>query len=46
MMPDYKRVRFVTLALKITDEKLKNTVKLGYNELGYNELSVIANKKV
>ena len=23
-----------------------NTVKLGYNELGYNELSVIANKKI
>jgi hypothetical protein len=26
---------------------LKNdTVKLGYNELGYNKLSVIANKKI
>jgi hypothetical protein len=23
-----------------------NTVKLGYNELGYNELPVIANKKM
>jgi hypothetical protein len=23
---------------------MKNTVKLGYNELGYNKLSVITNK--
>jgi hypothetical protein len=26
--------------------KFGYTVKLGYNELGYNELSVIANKKI
>ncbi len=25
---------------------IKTTVKLGYNELGYNELSAIANKNV
>jgi hypothetical protein len=26
------------------NNKNKNTVKLGYNELGYNELPLIANK--
>ncbi len=28
------------------DSKQDYTVKLGYNELGYNELSAIANKNV
>ncbi len=27
-------------------KKLRSTVKLGYNELGYNEHSVITNKKI
>jgi len=29
---------------KILDEKYLKTVKLGYNELGFNEHSVITNK--
>jgi hypothetical protein len=43
----FSLVKLVTPAKKIVRFNLKtNTVKLGYNDLGYNELSLIANKKL
>jgi hypothetical protein len=34
----------LSYSLKIWSNESGNTVKLGYNELGYNELPVITNK--